>query len=66
MFNALKNKQLSKLVQVGIRDVCEEEIELIKSDSRITTFFDKDLKEQQFEGKTWKQQCEEIVSKTTE
>jgi len=64
MYNVLKEiPQVKKLVQVGIRDYCDEELMLInQSASRIRTFFDKDLKEQQFEGKSWKQQCNEIVS----
>src|SRR5690606_20104954 len=39
--NALQLKQVSKLVQVGIRDVCQDEKDYItNSNSRITTFFD--------------------------
>lgn len=54
--------RVKKLVQVGIRDYCDEELDMIQnSNGRITTFFDKDIKEQQFEGKTWKQLCTEIV-----
>lgn len=64
MFNALKNcKNLSKLVQVGIRDISETEVLLIEnSQGRIKTFFDWDLKEEQFAGKTWSQQVAEIVA----
>ena len=62
MFNALKNKQISKLVQVGVRDICPAEIELIQSSKgRIATFFDWNLKAEQYSGKTWKQQCDEII-----
>jgi agmatinase len=62
MFNALKNEQISKLVQVGIRDICPAEIELIQnSKGRIATFFDWNLKAEQHSGKTWKQQCDEII-----
>ena len=68
MFNALKNcKNLSKLVQVGIRDVAQSEIDLIKSSNgRVKTFFDWDLKEAQFEGKSWKTQVEEIINELPE
>lgn len=64
MFNVLKNcKNVTQLTQVGIRDVAESEIQLIKnSKGRITTFFDWEIKEQQFEGKTWKSQVEDIIS----
>lgn len=62
MYNALKLPQISKIVQVGIRDFCEEEVEIVKKQAdRVKVFTDSDLKAQQFEGKTWKAQCEEII-----
>ncbi|HQE12497.1 MAG TPA: agmatinase family protein [Flavipsychrobacter sp.] len=64
MYNVLKEvPQVSKLVQVGIRDYCDEEVEMINQDSRIETFFDKNIKERMYEGETWKKICEDIVSK---
>ncbi|MCF8447331.1 MAG: agmatinase family protein, partial [Bacteroidia bacterium] len=62
MFNALKIPQVSSLTQVGIRDYCEDEKNLIDADARIHTFFDADLKAQQFEGKSWKKLCDEIIA----
>jgi len=63
MFNALKIPQLSKLVQVGIRDYCEAEVNVIKqSNGRIQTFFDSQLKEAQFEGESWKSQVDKIIN----
>ncbi len=63
MFNALKIPQLSKLVQVGIRDYCEDEFNLIKnSNGRIVTFFDRDIKQKQYEGATWAGICTEIIA----
>lgn len=63
MYNALTIPQVSKLVQVGIRDYCQEEFELIKnSNGRVQTFFDRDLKHAQYEGKTWAQQVDEIIA----
>ncbi|MFB6457312.1 agmatinase family protein [Chitinophaga sp. Hz27] len=63
MYNALAEvPQLKKLVQVGIRDYCEEEVDYINSsEGRVVTFFDKDIKERQFEGETWKAICDSIV-----
>jgi agmatinase len=61
MFNAMKLPQISRLVQVGIRDFCEAEKLLIQSNSRITTFFDRDIKHSLFEGKTWMAICDEII-----
>lgn len=68
MYNVLQQvPQVSKLVQVGIRDYCDEEILLSRgSNGRVVTFFDKDIKEGQFEGATWKQQCEEIIAELPE
>ncbi len=63
MYNALKSAQVSKLVQVGIRDYCEEEYTMMKnSGERIITFFDSDLKQKTFQGISWEKQCEQIIS----
>ena len=65
MYNALNEiPQLSKLVQVGVRDYGGDEWEYIKnSNYRVITYFDKEIKSRQFEGETWKHIAEEIVSK---
>ncbi len=65
MFNALKEiAQLRRLVQVGIRDFGSDEWEYVKnSDARIVTYFDKEIRNRQFEGQTWKHITEEIISK---
>lgn len=63
MFNALKEKGVSKLVQVGIRDYCEEELNLIHANSgRIVTFFDRDIKRAEFNGDSWDRICNRIVA----
>ena len=63
MYNSLEQiPQLKKLVQVGIRDFCEEELDYISnSDGRIVTYFDKLIKERQYEGETWKSIVDDIV-----
>lgn len=63
MYNVLHEvPQVKKLVQLGIRDYCDEELEMIQnSNGRIATFFDRDVKAQQFEGATWKQVCEQVI-----
>ncbi|MEJ7828582.1 MAG: agmatinase family protein, partial [Segetibacter sp.] len=63
MYNALNEvPQLQRLLQVGIRDFGEDEYGLIKnSNNRIVAYFDKDIKERQFEGETWKAIASEIV-----
>ena len=63
MYNVLQQiPQVKKLVQVGIRDYCDEELEIINnSNGRIQTFFDKDIKCRQYEGVNWKDICLQIV-----
>ncbi len=63
MYNALTEiPQITKLVQVGVRDYCEEEWDYIcQSNSRVITYFDKKIKELQFEGETWKEIVNQIV-----
>lgn len=61
MYNAIKLPQISKLVQIGIRDYCQDEFDLINSDQRISTFFDRDIKHNQYEGKSWSEICDSII-----
>jgi agmatinase len=63
MYNSLEQiPSLKKLVQVGIRDYCEEELDFINnSNGRVVTYFDKDIKTRQYEGDTWKKIVDEIV-----
>jgi agmatinase len=62
MFNALKIKEVEKLVQVGIRDYCEAEKNIIdQSNGRVKTFFDRDLKQAQYNGETWNGICDRII-----
>lgn len=63
MYNALKINNVKKLVQVGIRDYCQAEVDIINnSNGRVKTFFDRDLKQQAYQGKTWDTICKEIVA----
>lgn len=64
MFNALKNcSNLQRLVQVGIRDICQDEIDLIDaSEGRVKTFFDWDLKDKMFNGKCWNALVQDIIA----
>lgn len=65
MYNALKEvPQLKQLVQVGIRDFGSDEWEYVKnSNFRTVTYFDKAIRNRQYEGETWKHIAEEIVGK---
>lgn len=63
MYNVLQQiPAVKKLVQLGIRDYCDEELQMIReSNGRITTFFDRDVKAQQYEGATWKDICKQVI-----
>ncbi len=62
MYNALKIPAVNRLVQVGIRDFCEEEAEVIKrSRGRVVTFFDEDIKSAMYAGRTWDSICDKII-----
>jgi len=62
MYNALQLKQVSKLVQLGIRDFCEEEREVVnKSKGRVEVFYYADVAAARAEGVSWKRQCKAIV-----
>lgn len=64
MYNALHEiPQISKLVQVGVRDFGDEEWSFIcNSNYKVITYFDKEIKEREFEGQTWKHITDEIVN----
>lgn len=63
MFNALKIPQVTKLVQVGIRDYCQAEYEIIQnSNGRVKTYFDRDIKHRQYEGETWAKICSDVIA----
>ena len=63
MYNTMQQvKQVSKLVQLGIRDSCDEEEKFVVSNSkRIKVFPFAEIRKQQYEGLTWKQQCKTII-----
>ena len=53
---------VSKLVQVGIRDLCEEEHERIAASlGRVRTFYDAELARERFGGVSWAQQVERML-----
>ena len=64
MYNALNQiPNLEKLVQVGIRDFCEEELDEINgSNGRVVAFFDKQIKERQYEGECWRDIAFDIIN----
>lgn len=67
MYNALTEvQQVAQLTQVAVRDYCQEESDYINNNPRIRCFTDKELSKNEFEGKTWKKQCDEIIASLPE
>jgi agmatinase len=63
-YNALQINDISKLVQVGIRDYCEAEERIVaESGHRVVVFYDHELKARIYEGEPYHVICQEIVSK---
>jgi len=64
MYNVLENiPQVKKLVQVGIRDFCEEEYNYVHSlKNRVSVFFDADYQKQMFTGTPWAHITKEIIA----
>lgn len=62
MFNALQIEQLTRLVQVGVRDYCAAELDIIdNSDRRVVTYFNDELQRAAFHGIYWADICSRIV-----
>lgn len=67
-YNALEQlPQISKLIQVGIRDYCHEEKEYVEqSGKRIRIFYDRDIRAKLYQGISWASLCEQIVESLPE
>jgi agmatinase len=63
MYNALKIPAVNRIVQVGIRDVCAEEVMLVdRAMGRVKVFYDDDLKALEYGGqKNWDSICNDII-----
>jgi agmatinase len=62
-FNFMKIPQIQNVVQIGIRDYCDEELEFAKSlGGRAKIFFDFELRKSQYSGKSWDSICDEILA----
>ncbi|BAY33668.1 arginase/agmatinase/formiminoglutamase [Nostoc carneum NIES-2107] len=67
MFNAMKIPQITKLVQVALRDICHDEVQIIdESRDRIIAYYDPAIKQKLYSGTTWINLCQEIVSNLPE
>jgi len=65
MYNALSEiPELKRLVQLGVRDYSDDEWNFIcDSQHRVVTYFDKELKEREYEGARWAEIVNEVVEK---
>ena len=62
-----RHEGISKLVQVGIRDVSPQELAIIaENPNRIKTFFDWDLQSRQMNGESWSNVSQEIIGHLTD
>jgi agmatinase len=64
MYNVMTRiPQVSKLVQVGIRDFCEEEVDFTKKQGkRMQVFYDEELAQARYNGTPWHVTTKKIVS----
>lgn len=67
MNNALKIPEVENIVSVGIRDFCEEEARVFaREELRVRIHRSAALRADQYEGKTWKDQCDTIIGQLPE
>jgi len=63
MHNALQLPQVKKLVQVAIRDLCQQEADTIdQSGGRVVMFHHRFLRDDMYGKKSWKKQCGKIIA----
>ncbi|MDD3662525.1 MAG: agmatinase family protein [Candidatus Pacebacteria bacterium] len=63
-YNILQLKEVSKIVQVGVRDISHIEKEIINKGefkNKISLFSDYELKKSIFNGQSWSLKCDEII-----
>jgi len=67
MYNTLSIKNVEKILSVGIRDFCEQEVGVAKKhNKRIKVISENHLKGNQFNGINWDKQCDEIIAQLPE
>lgn len=62
MYNILKSTDIVQLTQVAVRDFCSEELALVNKDNRVTQFTDLQLNQAKFSGRSWSEQCAQIIN----
>lgn len=67
MYNVMReNRNVSSLVQVAVRDFCEDEVDYYRNDERIHVFMDHALSDRKMRGDNWDSICADIVGKLPE
>ncbi len=67
MHNALQIPEVESIVSVGIRDFCEEEARVFaKENLRVRIHRNGELRREQYEGLTWRTQCDRILAQLPE
>lgn len=61
MYNVSRLLPISKFVQIGLRDVCEEEVLYAESDNRFHVYSDNELSYRKFKGINWDFVCDEVI-----
>ncbi|MEG2190890.1 MAG: agmatinase family protein [Bacteroidales bacterium] len=64
MYNVLKEvPNVSKITQVAVRDFCSDEYAIMRAEGgRVCSFTNNDLCRDKFEGITWRETCDKIIS----
>ncbi len=63
MYNTAQLPELTNIVQVGIRDFSETEVDFVKSSQKISVFTDNDIKNRLFAGESWQKVCDDIIDR---
>ncbi len=62
IYNVLRDlPQVERVVEVGVRDFCDQELEYARNSPRVEMFDDMSLARGRMEGETWRAQCERVV-----
>jgi agmatinase len=64
MRNVMEDNNAPKqLVQIGIRDFCQEEFDYTRDHAAIHTFYDREIKRKLFTGNSWHHVCADVLKK---
>ena len=67
MYNVFSQKHPPhSIVQLGLRDISEEEYKMISTQKNIHCFFDYEIKKHLFEGKLWTQIVDQVLEKLSD